>query len=614
MKKNTLYILASLLLASSIAFAGAGSIFPPQSGGSGGDVSSGGTVTSNGLALNDDLNLGFGTGSPVKCVYETADANANELVCTTPEGGGTDVANFVFGDVSAFNVDLGLFNGITDPTISILSDDGTKAIKISHDGTNGVIDVTSGSVSIPDGVIGNVTGNLTGAVTGNASTATALAANPSDCSANQFATTIAASGNLTCAALADADVPNAITISGGTVDNSIIGGSTAAAGTFTTLTGTAQATFTRDPASTTTANASVRINPATSASNEIFLGIQDNGTDVLTVDKEGDIIATGNITMGSGKTIDGRDVSVDGAKLDGLPSSAYATVGVDGSSQTQRGRINHISGTGIAQTVADNNGTNSTDQTTSLSYSSTQAGNPALTAGQAVFDSGDAQGGILFEGATANTSESLLTVTEPTGDRVWTLPDVTGTIVTSGDTGSVTSTMILNGTVATGDLASALSSPAASTTLVGTGRTLTAGAGISTLGDLSADRTVSIGFWDIARIDTAQTTSGTAVNIGTAVTLASNSSLYIQYRCVALKSDFSATAFYGREVAYRSSSGTVTIVTGGSKSVPTTDGEDDATWGGPGFTISGSTVQPTVQGVVSQTINWRCNLLAMQGS
>jgi hypothetical protein len=46
---------------------------------------------------------------------------------------------------------------------------------------------------------GNVTGNLTGAVTGNASTATALAANPADCSANQFATTIAASGDLTCA-------------------------------------------------------------------------------------------------------------------------------------------------------------------------------------------------------------------------------------------------------------------------------------------------------------------------------------------------------------------------------------------------------------------------------
>jgi hypothetical protein len=45
-----------------------------------------------------------------------------------------------------------------------------------------------------------------------AGTAAALAADPSDCAANQFATTIAASGNLGCAAIADADVPNDITI------------------------------------------------------------------------------------------------------------------------------------------------------------------------------------------------------------------------------------------------------------------------------------------------------------------------------------------------------------------------------------------------------------------
>lgn len=47
----------------------------------------------------------------------------------------------------------------------------------------------------------------------NAGTATALAANPTDCSANQFANAIAANGNLTCAALADADIPNTITAS-----------------------------------------------------------------------------------------------------------------------------------------------------------------------------------------------------------------------------------------------------------------------------------------------------------------------------------------------------------------------------------------------------------------
>jgi hypothetical protein len=42
--------------------------------------------------------------------------------------------------------------------------------------------------------------------------AAALASNPTDCTANQFATAIAASGNLTCAALGDADVPDSVTL------------------------------------------------------------------------------------------------------------------------------------------------------------------------------------------------------------------------------------------------------------------------------------------------------------------------------------------------------------------------------------------------------------------
>lgn len=59
---------------------------------------------------------------------------------------------------------------------------------------------------------GTTTGTFSGPLTGNASTASALAANPADCSANQFAQSIVASGDLTCAAIADADVPDTITI------------------------------------------------------------------------------------------------------------------------------------------------------------------------------------------------------------------------------------------------------------------------------------------------------------------------------------------------------------------------------------------------------------------
>ncbi len=49
---------------------------------------------------------------------------------------------------------------------------------------------------------------------------------------------------------------------------------------------------------------------------------------------------------------------------------------------------------------------------------------------------------VVFEGATDNTYETTLTVADPTADRIITLPNVTGTVITTGDTGTVTHTML----------------------------------------------------------------------------------------------------------------------------------------------------------------------------
>jgi len=49
-------------------------------------------------------------------------------------------------------------------------------------------------------------------MSGEATTAASLAADPTDCAANQFADVIAANGNLTCSAIVDADIPDDITI------------------------------------------------------------------------------------------------------------------------------------------------------------------------------------------------------------------------------------------------------------------------------------------------------------------------------------------------------------------------------------------------------------------
>lgn len=61
-------------------------------------------------------------------------------------------------------------------------------------------------------------------------------------------------------------------------------------------------------------------------------------------------------------------------------------------------------------------------------------------------------GSLVFEGSTDNAFETTVAVTDPTADRTITLPNVSGTVVTTGDTGSVTSTMIADGTIVDGDV------------------------------------------------------------------------------------------------------------------------------------------------------------------
>ena len=51
-------------------------------------------------------------------------------------------------------------------------------------------------------------------------------------------------------------------------------------------------------------------------------------------------------------------------------------------------------------------------------------------------------GNFVFEGATDDGNETTLAITDPTADRTITVPDVTGTLVTTGDTGTVSNNML----------------------------------------------------------------------------------------------------------------------------------------------------------------------------
>jgi trimeric autotransporter adhesin len=60
--------------------------------------------------------------------------------------------------------------------------------------------------------------------------------------------------------------------------------------------------------------------------------------------------------------------------------------------------------------------------------------------------------GIQFEGTTDDGNETRLIAADATAARTITLPNVTGNVVTTGDSGTVTSAMITDGTIVNGDI------------------------------------------------------------------------------------------------------------------------------------------------------------------
>lgn len=128
---------------------------------------------------------------------------------------------------------------------------------------------TASAIVARDGSGNFTAGTITAALTGNASTATALAANPSDCAAGTKATGIDASGNLTCSAVALAsDVSGTLPVAnGGTGQTSytdgqlLIGNSTGNTLAKSTLTAGSGVTITNGGGSITIA----QTDPSTSA-------------------------------------------------------------------------------------------------------------------------------------------------------------------------------------------------------------------------------------------------------------------------------------------------------------------------------------------------------------
>ena len=125
---------------------------------------------------------------------------------------------------------------------------------------------------------------------------------------------------------------------------------------------------------------------------------------------------------------------------------------------------------------------------------------------------------LSFEGSSDNSFETTLTVTDPTADRTITLPNVTGTVVTTGDTGSVTSTMIADGTIANADI-SASAEIAVSKLANGTARQLlqtdSGGSGVEFTSNVDIPGTLDV--TGVATFDSTTTFVGNATFNGSII-------------------------------------------------------------------------------------------------
>ena len=163
-----------------------------------------------------------------------------------------------------------------------------------------------------------------------------------------------------------------------------------------------------------------------------------SATDKLTLSFPNDITIPNNLTVTNNVTASGS-------------THTLGTIEISGNTlrSTDSTRIN-VNDTFRANTFETQTGLLSIDETSGFGRISTsRSDNIIIFNGIPAFQ----QSSVIFEGATPDANETTLTVTDPTADRTITFPDVTGTVVTTGDTGSVTSAMIFNGTISTDDIA-----------------------------------------------------------------------------------------------------------------------------------------------------------------
>ena len=156
-----------------------------------------------------------------------------------------------------------------------------------------------------------------------------------------------------------------------------------------------------------------------------------SATDTLTISLPNDITIPNNLTaLGTTHTLGSFEIS--GNNIRSVDTNLITVLDTMRVSELETG-----------------SGLLSVDENSSIPRVTSSAAGKALTFDAVPLFSGN----VEFDGATAGGFKTAVTVVDPTADRTITLPDITGTIITTGDTGTITSTMIAPGTLTGGDMA-----------------------------------------------------------------------------------------------------------------------------------------------------------------
>ena len=173
-------------------------------------------------------------------------------------------------------------------------------------------------------------------------------------------------------------------------------------------------------------------------------------------------LSTGNMSLTNGSITDSSGTisfgdenitstgTITGATITGTGSThTLGTVEISGSTlRSTDSTILNVNDTFRANAIESETGLVKIDENSSIPRITSSATGKALT-----FDAVPTfNSSIVFEGSVANSNETTLTVTNPTADNTVTIPDETGTIITTGSTDAITQSMMANDSVGQDEL------------------------------------------------------------------------------------------------------------------------------------------------------------------